>query len=68
LILKDARVLQGPQSHWRKKKNWGNSAVKKILQKYASSASVATGQTRALVICKINRKKKKKIKLGEFNT
>jgi hypothetical protein len=36
-----------------KKKNWGNSAVKKILQKYALSAPAVTEQTKALAICKI---------------
>ena len=66
LILKDAKVLQGPYSQWRKKKNWGNSAVKKILQKYALSASAATGQTKALATCKTN--KKKKVKLSKFFT
>jgi hypothetical protein len=77
MIPKEVRVLQGPQSQWRKKKNWGHSAVKKILQKYAWSASTATGQTRAQAICykikKLNeiknkskkRKKERKKKGGK---
>jgi hypothetical protein len=39
-----------------KKKNWGHSAIKKILQKYVWSASTATGQTRVVTICKIENK------------